>query len=832
MKRSVFAAVLLAVIVLSGSVSGDDTSEIWTSYINRNDANAIGADGAHVWMGSMIGLMRWSIPEGDNDATYEMLDDIIGPNYYVNDILIDGTIRWFAVEGMGLVRYDGSEWTVISADDTDLPNNWIWDLDLDSAGRLWIASSSGVTVYDGENFTTFTQENGMLSDYTMHIAVDGDDNVWCGAWDGLSRYVNSSGTWLTYTTDNSALPDNSINGIAVDSNNVKWFTTINGLVSFNGVDWSVYTTDNGLPTNGLDIIEFGPDNTLWLTSYSVGAFMYNLSSSTVYNTANGMLSNSVMDISFGDDGTVWFGTQGGICGLKSDQWTYLYDPNGPIDNYVYSAAVAPDGTKWFGTSSGVSRFDGVEWTHFTEDDGLSNNSINDIAIDADGRVWFGTSMGVTMYDGTSWTVYTVDSGQLPNDYIYCVTIGGGDVWFGTSNGVALKTASGWSYYTKDDGLASEFVTDIAIRGSEVWFSGYSGITVYNRSTSGWHYYTQDSGLSTNSIDDIAVDPVNGNVWAGTMGQGVDFFDGSGWTNYTIEDGLGDIGVPAIAFDLDNAKWFGSWHLGTTKFDGTTWIVYSPDNSGILGGGVNDIAIDLDGAKWFAIGGGISRLGPAEEEEPPEPPTDVTVQDVPDDNGHSVEVTWTLSLDDAGLTGYEVYRSRNAELTNPVDINTFESIDDLITAEETTTILVTTISAGTTSFVDPYLPLTGATYYYWVAAVAGDGSVSKPAHGFSITVAVDENGPLAFELRENYPNPFNASTTISFSLPENGFVTLEVYNIAGQKVRELASERYPAGNHAIMWDGRNNGGSLVSSGVYFARLKAGHHAATLRMMFMK
>jgi hypothetical protein len=88
------------------------------------------------------------------------------------------------------------------------------------------------------------------------------------------------------------------------------------------------------------------------------------------------------------------------------------------------------------------------------------------------------------------------------------------------------------------------------------------------------------------------------------------------------------------------------------------------------------------------------------------------------------------------------------------------------------------------------------------------------------------------LLDNYPNPFNASTSIRFSLAEPTLVRLEIYNVLGQKVRTLVNQSYPAGVYTITWDGKNASGKNVSSGVYFYNLLAGKHKETRSMQLIK
>ena len=85
---------------------------------------------------------------------------------------------------------------------------------------------------------------------------------------------------------------------------------------------------------------------------------------------------------------------------------------------------------------------------------------------------------------------------------------------------------------------------------------------------------------------------------------------------------------------------------------------------------------------------------------------------------------------------------------------------------------------------------------------------------------------------NYPNPFNPTTSISFVLPNNSFVNLDVYNMKGQKVRSLAGGSFTAGQHSIVWNGRDDNGSAVSSGVYFYRITTNEYTETKKMIMIK
>jgi hypothetical protein len=95
-----------------------------------------------------------------------------------------------------------------------------------------------------------------------------------------------------------------------------------------------------------------------------------------------------------------------------------------------------------------------------------------------------------------------------------------------------------------------------------------------------------------------------------------------------------------------------------------------------------------------------------------------------------------------------------------------------------------------------------------------------------------NLPVDFSMSPNFPNPFNATTTIRYSLPDQANVRLEVFNILGQKVKTLVNEPQAAGYKQVVWDGKNDQGDNVSSGVYFYRINAGKYHSVLKMSLLK
>jgi hypothetical protein len=99
-------------------------------------------------------------------------------------------------------------------------------------------------------------------------------------------------------------------------------------------------------------------------------------------------------------------------------------------------------------------------------------------------------------------------------------------------------------------------------------------------------------------------------------------------------------------------------------------------------------------------------------------------------------------------------------------------------------------------------------------------------------STEENKPTIFNLSQNYPNPFNPVTNFKFSLPQASHVKIEIFNILGQKVKTLVDEDMKAGSFVVDWDGEDQRGVEVSSGIYFYRMIADDFSTVKRMVLLK
>jgi hypothetical protein len=105
-------------------------------------------------------------------------------------------------------------------------------------------------------------------------------------------------------------------------------------------------------------------------------------------------------------------------------------------------------------------------------------------------------------------------------------------------------------------------------------------------------------------------------------------------------------------------------------------------------------------------------------------------------------------------------------------------------------------------------------------------------GHIIVSDVPLPGVLPDRLHANYPNPFNPTTRIDFTLAARKPVVLEVFDLRGARIRSLLSEVRSPGRHQVLWNGRDDFGRTVESGVYFYRLHAGDYRSTMKMLLVK
>jgi FlgD Ig-like domain len=191
------------------------------------------------------------------------------------------------------------------------------------------------------------------------------------------------------------------------------------------------------------------------------------------------------------------------------------------------------------------------------------------------------------------------------------------------------------------------------------------------------------------------------------------------------------------------------------------------------------------------------------------PIDVTLpvliqQFVARAEGTQVRLSWDVFADEPVL-GYRVYRGDGG--------SPMREITDRM------------LSLDATNYVDADVR-SGVPYVYKLAVALPDG------REIGSSLERVQLGALKLDLAQNSPNPFNPTTTISFTVPARGPVTLSIYDVEGKRIRTLVDGVMPVGANHVEWDGKDASGAAVSSGLYFYRLETARNAISRKMVFLK
>jgi len=318
---------------------------------------------------------------------------------------------------------------------------------------------------------------------------------------------------------------------------------------------------------------------------------------------------------------LWMGLPNGIIRYDTDTvdshevFTPASTQGGLLSKGIYTLKVDRNGLKWIGTyGGGLTLYDGKTWKTYTVADGLGDQWVYDIVFDGD-RTWIATWKGVSVFDGKRFRNYTEKDG-LMDKWVYSIALDHDRVfWFGTESGVNRFDGKTWSGYTHKDGLGAD-VEPAAPAAPEKAASPdpavppppSSGETDYGStgSPSMPHHMgpgKRNAGPNPNFVIAAAVGHDNAK-WFGTWGAGLSRFDGKTWTTFTKKDGLGGNFIHALAVDADGFVWAGT-NGGASWYDGERWRNFSKDD-GLVDNNVFSIVFDDKGNRWFGTWQGLSR----------------------------------------------------------------------------------------------------------------------------------------------------------------------------------------------------------------------------------
>jgi len=644
---------------------------------------------------------------------------------------------------------------------------------------------STYSLFAEEQWTHYTTDNGLLSNNVNSIITDSDGSVWIGTNGGVCKF---NGTlWTAYTTS-EGLVNNIVYTVAIDAEGNKWFGTDYGISKFDGTTWTNYTvvnTGGGLADPNVLAIAFDSSGNAWIGTYGGGVNYFDGNTWITYNktTTQSMSCRHEFCIAFDSHHNVWFGTlNGGVNMWDGSTFAWYTTGNSQIPHKtVYAIAIDSNDVKWFGTGNGISRFDGVNWVTYSAMAGVSGHIIKALTIDKEGNLWAGADPGgVNKYDGLSWTTLTTDDGLINNSVLAISFDSLGNKWFGTKGGISVL------------GTANTSPTPSFIVSPD------TGTTAT--------VFTFDASASTDAEDSSANlqvrwDWENDGVW-----------DTDFTSVKTASHSYDSAGIYVIKLEVKD-----SGNLQATVTD-SVLVTYEIEKEIVVTvsdtGAALTIPIDRITVKLIFHSGNVSGK---------------TLKIV----GHGAHPTcgcdWSALTKAAGY--FTIVSTDISDFSATLSFTYPDGlINELGLTEENLEIVYwenfTWKALVTTVDLENCVSTTINTFTRYSLADSSDPVISAIAH--------EPEGSTAesYQLAQNYPNPFNPMTTIEYQLKRPGKVSLTIYNTLGQLVRELVNTAQSSGIYSVQWDGRNDSGILVPSGVYLYRLKSDSYIQTKKMLFVK
>jgi ligand-binding sensor domain-containing protein len=717
-------------------------------------------------------------------------------------------------------------------------------------------------------WTSFT-----ASDTVYDIAIRGD-NIWCATANGPVRWDRRD---MSYMVLND-IPDNRVKHVALDVNGDVWFGGQAGIYRWNGTLWSHYSKENGLPHNNVSDLELDRNGIMHAAVSSYPGLYGMIGEKTTIRYSDNRWTDlnlktdgygSFTSFSIDKNGGIWAVSSGKIWFYEEKQSVQYSSADGLPEEGIEFISIDKQGTVWAASKSNVCRYNGSKWksTH------LSGVSITAVCAGPDSGLIVGTAYndslntrGVATWDGTS--LKETFFGQGAEKTISAlVTDSDGTIYVGTKNGLYSISSSKWKQYPSPEHLpvtALSNVIQFVIDKSNIFWLANPDTLLRFDGVELKYIPVPKTYPTERFIKDLKVDD-NGRAWLGTN-TGVMRYDGKEWIIYGRKEGFdldyafNTAGVVEIAFEAMGKVWavspeFPYW------FDGNKWNKFS--NSileSIPAREIGSMTFSSDGSIWFGAltYSYFTFFSDNMELLFPYPYSGfVDFRSCRFITFDSEDNLWAVTYMGDAMPGPRistVVKYKGNELS--FFRNFYDSYATAMICAPDNTIWISSlqsinnygssIGGGLVHFIDKeyvrYTTENGIDDNSVISvACSPDGTIwAKTNSGFTrygepldpLITRVAEEKPASFPMLSNFPNPFNPSTTLFFSLSSPGHILLAIYNIAGQKVRELASGPLSAGSHAYQWDGKDNAGIEVSSGVYFARLKAGSMVSVRKMAFVR
>lgn len=274
-----------------------------------------------------------------------------------------------------------------------------------------------------QGVSNFTIENtpGLLNNTVRALAID-RTGLWIGYFGTETNTVNGVGHYDKKSFANcdfsKVIEPQNVNAIAVSQSGKTWIgTEKNGVLSFDGKEWRLYTTRDGLPSNEIFQLTIDAQDNLWVGTWEGVAKFDGINWSVPYQVQNDTIfNNHISAIAFDSGQNIWIGhIRDGVSEYRQADGKWIHyttsTENGLAGDEIRSILVRAKNTEqpetvWFATAGGgISRFEQGKWTVYRVEDGLPSNDVSNLALDRYNRIWAATAKGVVYFDGQVWKIY-------------------------------------------------------------------------------------------------------------------------------------------------------------------------------------------------------------------------------------------------------------------------------------------------------------------------------------------------------------------------------------------------------------------------------------------
>ena len=709
-------------------------------------------------------------------------------------------------------------------------------------------------------FAQWMQTNGPYGGTITCFAVS-STSLFAGTPDGVYLSTNQGGNW---TLVNNGLAEILINDLAVSGTNL-FAGTGDGifLSKDDGTNWTPANT--GLPPDIAVLSMVINGSNLFAGTDGHGIFLSTNNGTSWVAMNSGLLTNgsfiSILDLAV--IGSTVFVTDGMWVFRSSDNganWSQLGQWFGTISR------LGVCGTNLFvGGNTGVHRStdNGLTWSEANSglvSNGFGLSSVSDFAVSGNhlfvaDNGWNG-GVFLSTDNGINW-VPVIKS--LGNIYVNSLIVSSSALFAGTEGGgVFVSTNNGTNWSSASIGLPKLYVNTLAVSVDETFNqdiiaagSEYGGVFVSYDNGTNWTSAIQ--GLTNPVVNALTFNGTN--LFTGTGGGVFLSTDGgSSWSPLNSGLGLPSFGNDVYALAVSGTSLFAGLQFQPIFRSTDYGNIWSPISDRLIERRVKALAVDtvsswpvmnlyaaLGGDKYGYSCGGVIRFSDGDTEW-----TDCGLNDTCMRSLAVVSSEVGNTKLYVGTHGYGIFLSTNkgvswnsvnGGLTNLDILSLIISGNNLFAGTSNGVFLTTdsginwnNISAGLPS--TEVLALTVSSKNLYAGTPLG---VWKRPLSEMVTKTNNEpiTGPTEFLLSQNFPNPFNPSTKIIYTIPllggneRGGLVTLKVYDVLGSEVATLVNEYKPAGQYETEFDAAN-----LPSGVYFYQLNAGEYTAVKKMLLLK